>query len=80
MLDEFREDIVFLSLGVIRAEMTELHQQYLDAFYEEEFDNKDPLKATQRRPMIPRKRVRAYLARVEGTEVDQSSGVEVSRT
>ena len=37
-----------------------LHQQYLDAFYEEEFDNEDPLKATQRRPMIPRKRIRAY--------------------
>src|SRR5438034_1697532 len=64
MLDEFREDIMFLSLGVIRGELTELHREYLDAFYEEEFDNDDPLKATQRRPMVPRKRIRAYIANV----------------
>src|SRR5947208_166338 len=45
MLDEFRGRFLFLSLGVVREEMTELHRQYLDAFYEEEFDNKEPLKA-----------------------------------
>lgn len=80
MLGEFREDIMFLSPGVLRDEMTELHRQYLDAFYEEEFDNEDPLKATQRRPMVPRKRIRAYLGRIEGIDVDPSTGIEISRT
>jgi hypothetical protein len=80
MLDEFREDIMFLSLGVVRQEMTDLHRQYLDAFYEEELDNDDPLKPTQRRPMVSRKRIRAYLSRIEGPELDQSTRIEVSRT
>ena len=80
MLDEFREDIMFLSLGVVRQEMTELHRQYLDAFYEEELDDEDPLKATQRRPMVSRKRIRAYLSRIEGPELDPSRRIEVSRT
>jgi hypothetical protein len=80
ILDEFREDIMFLSLGVCRQEMTNLHRQYLDAFYEEELDNDDPLKATQRRPTIPRKRIRAYLSRIEGPTPDQGTRIEVSRT
>jgi len=80
MLDEFREDIMFLSLGVIRGELTKLHREYLDAFYEEEFDNDDPLKATQRRPMVPRKHIRAYIANVDGTDVDRSTGTELLRT
>lgn len=80
MLDEFREDIMFLSLAVVQDDVTELHREYLAAFYEEEFDNEDPLKSTQRRPMVPRKRIRAYLARIEGSELDPSSGVELSRT
>ena len=80
MLDEFREDIMFLSLGVIRGELSELHRDYLDAFYEEEFDNDDPLKATQRRPMVPRQRIRAYIANIDGTDVDRSTGTELLRT
>ena len=80
MLDEFREDIMFLSLGVIKGEITDLHREYLDAFYEEEFDNEDPLKATQRRPMIPRKRIQAYIANIDGTVVDRSTGTELLRT
>jgi hypothetical protein len=80
MLDEFREDVMFLALAVIRDDVTDLHREYLAAFYEEELDDEDPLRATQRRPMVSRKRIRAYLSRIEGTEVDPSTGVEVSRT
>ena len=39
MLDELNEDISFLALGVIFGNTTDLHQKYLAAFYEEEFDN-----------------------------------------
>ena len=80
MLDEFREDVMFLSLAVIRDDVTELHREYLAAFYEEEFDDEDPLRATQRRPMVSRRHIRAYLSRIEGTEVDPSTRAAVSRT
>ena len=80
MLDEFREDLIFLSLGVVRGESTDLHRQYLDAFYEEEFDDEDPLKATQRRPMVSRQRIRAYIANIDGAELDRSTATELLRT
>lgn len=81
MLDEFQEDIFFLSYAVIYDDLTELHQRYLDAFYEEELDKpEDPLASTQKRPMIPRKKIRAYLARVEGANLDHSKSIELHRT
>lgn len=80
-LDEFQEDILFLVYGLTIDTLTELHQEYLSSFYEEEFDRPDdPVASTQKRPMIPRKRIRAYLARIEGLERDPSRGIELSRT
>jgi hypothetical protein len=38
-LDEFEEDIAFLCFGIIFDEITDLHKEYLAAFYEEEFDD-----------------------------------------
>ena len=38
VLDEIDEDITFLAFGVLQNDITDLHQKYLDAFYEEEFD------------------------------------------
>jgi hypothetical protein len=81
MLDELQEDITFLSCGVIFNDITELHRQYLSAFYEEEFDKPEsPLESTQKRPMVPRKKIRAYIARMEAVGFDQSTGVEIMRT
>ena len=81
MLDEFQEDIEFLACAVIFEDMTDLHREYLSAFWEEEFDKENPLESTQRRPMLPRKKIRAYLARLEGSiGADRSRGVELSRT
>jgi hypothetical protein len=57
MLDEFNEDIQFLSLGVIYSDLSELHKRYLEAFYMEEFG----CEKTER-PMIPRQKIRAYIA------------------
>jgi len=63
MLDEFQEDTLFLASAVILNNTTALHTEYLVAFFEEEFDKpEDPLSSTQKRPMIPRKKIRAYLA------------------
>lgn len=81
MLDEFQEDIMFLADAVIFNDLTELHQQYLSAFWEEEFDKPgNPLESTQKRPMVSRKKIRAYIARVEGAALDPSRGIELSRT
>jgi hypothetical protein len=85
MLDEFKEDVTFLSYGVITNDVTNLHLKYLEAFYQEEFDRpEDPLSSAQERPMVPRKKIRAYIARmeagIEGSDLDPSSGVALTRT
>lgn len=81
MLDEFMEDITFLSYAVISNDVTELHHTYLNAFYEEEFDKpEDSIGSTQKRPMMPRQKIRAYLAKIEGSGLDPSSWVAVTRT
>ncbi len=61
MLDEFNEDVLFLSLAIIHDEISELHERYLAAFYEEEFDAETAMSSTQKRPMIPKKNIRSYL-------------------
>lgn len=61
-LDELSEDIYFLSLGVIQG-LEPLHQNFLTAFYEEEFDGDTALESTQKRSMIPRPKIHAYLSR-----------------
>jgi hypothetical protein len=80
MLDEFEEDIQFLTFAVIFDRFTPLHQEYLDAFYEEEFDAESALGSTQKRPLIPRKRIRAYLASTNGAPLNPSRAIELSRT
>jgi len=81
MLDEFQEDVTFLAYAVISNDVTDLHRTYLDAFYEEEFDKpKDPVSSTQKRPMVRREKIRAYIARIEGSGLDPSRGIAVTRT
>lgn len=60
-LDEFNEDVMFLSLAIIHDDITELHGRYLAAFYEAEFDAETAMASTQKRPMIPRRKIRHYL-------------------
>ena len=77
ILDEIQQDIIFLVFAVVFDDLTLLHQRYLDAFFEEEFDAADALGSTQKRPMIPRKKysrtsparqaqIQAYKRRVPG--------------
>ena len=53
ILDEMQEDITFLTYGVIFNDISTLHKEYLEAFFEEEFDADTALESTQKRPMIP---------------------------
>jgi hypothetical protein len=71
-LDEIEEDIAFLSLAVIRGELTERHREYLDYFYAEEFgDPFDIVGSHTSRGMVSRGKIRAY--------VNQQSGIDSSR-
>lgn len=81
ILDEIGEDILFLVYGITIDEITDLHKEYLSFFYEEEFNiPENPIKSSQKRGMIPRKKIRAYIARMEGSNLSPSDGVELSRT
>lgn len=79
ILDELQEDITFLAFGVIYDNWTSLHDDYLDAFFEEEFDADSAIESTQKRPMIPRKKIRAWIASIDGG-LNPSGTVEVTRT
>ena len=79
MLDEIQEDVTFLAFGLIFNKLTPLHETYLAAFYQEEFDPITGKPGDQDRPMPPRKKIRAYIARMEGAAADPSRGVDVTR-
>lgn len=80
-LAEFEEDIAFLCFGIIFDEITDPHKDYLTAFYEEEFDvPESAVRSKQKRPMIPRKKIRAFVSKDRGTGYDKSSSIEIGRT
>jgi hypothetical protein len=81
VIDETNEDILFLVYAVTNDTITPLHERYLRAFWQEEFDDQgDALSSEQKRDMVPRKKIWAYLSQVEGFPLDPSRGIEVSRT
>ena len=81
ILDEIVEDISFLAFGILQGDHErELHRKYLDNFYQEEFDAETAIKSSQKRRMIPRKRIQAYMARTSFSSFDPSSGQELLRT
>lgn len=80
VIDETNEDILFLGYAAIYDDLTDLHKKFLDAFWEEEVDESGNMTdSEQKRPMIPRRKINAYLARIDGTG-NPSRGVEVART
>ena len=80
ILGELHEDIFFLAYAEIDNEITKLHQDFLNAFYEEEFDGDTALDSTQKRPMIRRSKIQAYLAKKEESGLDPSTAVKLNRT
>lgn len=81
VIDETHEDIIFLVYAVTNDSITDLHKKYLEAFWEEEIDESGTMiDSKQKRPMIPRKKIRAYLSKMEGNILDPSRSVELSRT
>jgi hypothetical protein len=83
MLDEFQQDITFLFFARFENKINELHQRYLEAFYEEEFDTPEiPVESTQKRPSIPRRNIHAYIAGKDAEigVLNPSRGKELMRT
>ncbi|HKZ38825.1 MAG TPA: hypothetical protein VJ184_14285, partial [Chryseolinea sp.] len=81
MLDEFQQDVTFLSYAIIFNDFTDLHQRYLDAFYMEEYDNHlDPVSSSRDRLSIPRKKIRAYIAEKESEVNEPSRGNILTRS
>jgi len=79
--DELTEDILFLSYSVIFDDFTEIHSRFLDAFFEEEMEEgKTAVESLQKRPMVPRKKIQAYINKDRGAGDNSNSGREVSRT
>jgi len=81
ILDELGEDIQFLRLGTLGDGPTQLHLDFLDAFYMEEFDKPDdPRVSSQKRPMIAREKIQAALANAPGNGINPSDEKETRRT
>ena len=81
VLGEIQEDISFLVFGVLEEDSdSPLHGKYFDAFFEEEFDADTAIESTQKRPMVPRQKIQAYLSRTEFSPLDPSTGIELLRT
>jgi len=81
VIDETNEDIIFLVYAVTNDSITDLHKRFLEAFWEEEIDESGTMiDSKQKRPMIPRKKIRAYIAKIEGNILDPSRSIELSRT
>lgn len=80
VIDEANEDILFLVYAVTNDAVTPLHQRYLDAFWAEEFGDANDITGThQSRDMVPRQKIRAYLAKIEGKDLDPSRAVKVTK-
>lgn len=80
VIDETNEDILFLVYAITNDKITTLHERYLTAFWEEEFEDAcDPINSEQRRDMVPRKKIRAYISSVEGAPLDQSTSIALLR-
>jgi len=78
-LDELGEDIAFLAAAVTNDAITPLHKQYLDSFYEEEFDlNTGKLLQRRKRHQVPRDKIIGYITRVLSGSgpVDPSTAID----
>lgn len=81
VIDETNEDILFLVYALINDSITDLHERFLKSFWEEEIDGSGTLiDSMQKRPMIPRKKIRAYISKAEGNILDPSRSIKLSRT
>ena len=80
-IDETNDDITFLICAITVDTVTDLHKRYLEAFWEEEIDDSGlAIKSKQKRAMIPREKIHAYLVKHGEIGMNSSIAKEISRT
>jgi len=80
-IDETNEDIMFLVYAVTNDRIAELHEKYLEAFWEEEIDESGTMmESKQKRPMIPRKQIQSYLTKIDGVRINSPTRQEAARS
>jgi hypothetical protein len=81
MIDETNEDIWFISLALINEKWTPHHDQFMAAFFAEEFnDISDTVASRQRRNLVPRRKIRAYIANIGAGSDDPQHAISVAET
>ena len=72
-IDEFNQNILFLGFSLIDDEITTLQQTFLDNFFQEEFDNpENAFLSTQKRGMVSRDKIRAFISQRKENSVNAS--------
>lgn len=79
LVDEIGEDVIFLSIPILYGGVQPIHEEYLEYFFAEEFDLATGLSTSQDRPMVRRKKIRAYIAQSPIGGADPSSHIEAAR-
>lgn len=78
VLGELHEDVLFLSFGIFKKELSgQLHQAFLADFYQETFEDSVTLIA-QKRHIVPRRKIQAYLASADSKVGNPSKNQEVA--
>ena len=77
-MDEGESDIVFLTLAVVKGDLTDRHREFLGEFWKEEFDAPKAVDSTQDRAPPKRDKIRAYIA--NQTTLDPSTAIKVDRS
>jgi len=80
ILDEIIEDISFLSFSVILGNSEPSHKNYLEWFFQEEFDPNDAVVTSKSRASVPRRKIQAYLDRCVSGPKGSSKDLDASRT
>ncbi len=81
ILGEIWEDILFLVIAILKKKDDPIHERYLSAFYQEEVnEDGDLIESDQNRPMVPRKKIQAYIADFQSEALNPSDGIKLSKT
>lgn len=80
IIDEANEDVLFLVYAITNDARTPLHDRYLAAFWAEEFHDIERMAEThQSRDMVPRQKIRAFLAQIGGKDFNPSRAVDATK-
>jgi hypothetical protein len=80
LIDEIGEDVIFLSIPLMYGGEQPIHADYLQGFFAEEFDPSTGSPTAQDRPMVRRKKIRAFIAQSPIGGEDPSGHIGAART